>query len=279
MLADGSLTRLHRGAYVRPHPTETPTDRMVARIAAVHHLTEVDHCFSHASAAILHGLPLWRLVRNVELYQATTAGGGAASHITRHVPMPPPHQRELVAGLPATSLARTAWDCMTSMPPGDALVVADAALHAGIAREALAAFARPGGRGHARAKAVLAVADDGAESPPESICRFRLLRAGYPVPATQIQVETRLSTVWCDLGWPEFRLVIEYDGRIKYEDRPTEAFIAEKRRHDALAECGWGLLRVTKEDLAVHGQLEARVAPHLPASVTRALRRRRELAW
>jgi hypothetical protein len=58
MLADGSLTRLHRGAYVRPLPTESPTDRMVARIAAVHHLAQVDHCFSHASAAILHGLPL-----------------------------------------------------------------------------------------------------------------------------------------------------------------------------------------------------------------------------
>ena len=138
---------------------------------------------------------------------------------------------------------------------------------------------RPGGRGHARAKAVLAVADDGPESPPESICRFRLLCAGYPVPVTQIEVATRLGTVWCDLGWPEFRLVLEYDGRVKYEERPTDAFIAEKRRHDALIESGWRLLRVTKEDLAVQGQLELRVGAHLPASVTSSLRRRRELAW
>jgi hypothetical protein len=208
-----------------------------------------------------------------------TASGGAASHITRRVPMPPRHERELVTGLPATSLARTAWDCMSSMPPGDALVVADAALHAGLGRDTLAAFARPGARGHARARAVLAVADDGPESPPESFCRFRLLRAGYPAPVTQIQVETRLGTLWCDLGWPEFRLVIEYDGRVKYEDRPTDAFSAEKRRHDALTEAGLRLLRVTKEDLAVAGQLEARVAAHFPASVTRALRSRRELAW
>ena len=105
------------------------------------------------------------------------------------------------------------------------------------------------------------------------------IRCGYPVPTTQIPVETRLGTFWGDIGWEEWRLLIEYDGRIKYEERPTEAVIAEKRRHDALVEAGWRAIRVTKEDLATAAGFEARVSRLLPAPVLGGLRRRRELTW
>src|SRR5665647_3975642 len=52
-----------------------------------------------------------------------------------------------------------------------------------------------------------------AESPGESSARSVLLRAGLPVPQTQVRVDTPLGTFWSDLGWPEWRLLAEYDGR------------------------------------------------------------------
>jgi len=193
--------------------------------------------------------------------------------------MPPEQDRTIVGGLPATSLARTVWDCLTTLPPGDALVAADAALRAGVSRQQLESYARPGGRGHSRALTALRFADGGAESPGESMCRYRLLRAGLPVPETQVAVSTRLGTFWGDLGWPQWRLIVEYDGRVKYREQPAEVLIREKRRHDALVEAGWRALRATKEDLADHQAFVTRVALALPAAVTAGLHRRRELAW
>ena len=71
-----------------------------------------------------------------------------------------------------------------------------------------------GARGVRRARTVIELADDGAESPGETATRFVVLRAGLPVPRTQIEVTTRLGTFWADLGWEEWRVLVEYDGRL-----------------------------------------------------------------
>ncbi|WP_123372131.1 hypothetical protein [Cellulomonas sp. PhB150] len=251
----------------------------LARIVAAHHQLRGEHVFSHTSAALLHGLTTWRTAAKAEIYQTTSRSGHGSSHLLRHVPMPPVADRATVVGLPATTLARTAWDCMCVLPAGDALVVADAALHAGVTAAELGAFARRGGRGHSRAMRILDVADDGPESAPESMCRYRLLVAGYPPLTTQIPVETRFGTYFGDLGWPEWRVLFEYDGRVKYEGNATETFMAEKRRHDAVVEKGWRVLRVTKEDLATRRAFETRVAKLVPGGAAAALHPRRELRW
>ena len=103
--------------------------------------------------------------------------------------------------------------------------------------------------------------------------RFVLLRAGLPQPDTQVRVDSRLGTFWGDLGWERWRTLLEYDGRSKYTGR--EALIEEKRRHDAIVEAGWRILRVTKEDLRAPSALLARVTRLLPAAPHAGLRRRR----
>lgn len=152
------------------------------------------------------------------------------------------------------------------------LVIADAALRAGADPELLAAMLdeRGGARGIRRARAVLTAADAGAESPGESAARWHLLRAGLPAPSTQIRIATRLGDFWGDLGWEEWRLLVEYDGRPKYVADP-EALMREKRRHDAIVESGWRVLRATKEDL-VRGLLVDRVAAVLPPTIPRTAR-------
>jgi very-short-patch-repair endonuclease len=121
-----------------------------------------------------------------------------------------------------------------------------------------------------------ALADAGAESPGESVARYLVLRDGLAVPTTQIPVATRLGTFWADLGWEAWQIALEYDGRPKYIDGDREVLVREKRRHDAMTEAGWRVLRVTKEDLGV-GTLSGRVLRHLPPEVTAHIHPRRAL--
>ena len=97
-----------------------------------------------------------------------------------------------------------------------------------------------------------------------------LLIAGLPKPTTQIPVRTRLGTFWGDLGWPEWRVLVEYDGRIKYEGGP-DALLAEKRREDAIREAGWSVLRITAQDLRDPAGLAARVRRLAPPGAVIAL--------
>ena len=54
--------------------------------------------------------------------------------------------------------------------------------------------------------------------------------------------------------------------------------IAEKRRHDAIVEAGWRVVRVTSEDQPTRSGLHRRLVPLFPPDVTRALRPRVDLA-
>lgn len=273
----GTLRRVTRGSYVTPVVADDVRGAELARIAAVHRRLIAPHVFSHASAALVWGLPRWRSSPVVHVYQASRPGSRRDPRVQRHLATILPADVTEVAGLPVTSVARTAFDCARTMPPLPALVVADAALRAGAAPDDLDRLTAgtPVGAGVARARGVLALADAGAESAQESALRFVLLRAGLPQPQTQVRVETHLGHFWADLGWTEWRVLIEYDGRPKYAD--PEALIREKRRHDALVEAGWRVLRVTREDLRAPDLLVVRVLRLLPPGV--ALTRRPHLAW
>jgi len=211
--------------------------------------------------------------------QGFTASGASDPRVTHHDVVPDESERTTIHGIPVTSLARTTVDCAASLPPMHGLVVADAALRAGVDRDLVDDLLarRAGRRGITRARAVVALADAGAESPGESAARFLVLRDGLPVPCTQVPITTRLGTFWADLGWEAWRLVLEYDGRSKYGLNGGEVLVREKRREDAMVEAGWRVLRVTKEDLR-GTELSSRVRRHLPPEVAAAAQPRRALA-
>ena len=50
-----------------------------------------------------------------------------------------------------------------------------------------------------------------------------------------------------DLALPELRLALEHDGQAVH-DRP-DAFVADRRRQNALVAAGWTVLRFTAADL------------------------------
>ncbi|MCL2423666.1 MAG: hypothetical protein FWD11_07240, partial [Micrococcales bacterium] len=245
----------------------------LARIAAVHRQMGAPHCFSHESAALLWGLSLWQMPSVVHVHTATK--GSRTSTLYRHQGALSDEATTQVNGLPVTTLAQTVVDCARTLPAVPALVVADAALRAGLVPdEASQLLDACQGKGVRRAATVLRYADAGAESPWETATRVVLLRAGLPVPATQVQVVTRLGTFWADLAIPQWRLLIEFDGRSKYTD--PDMLFAEKRRGDALTERAH-LLRVTAADHRNPQALAARTLAYAPPDFRPTPRR--ELAF
>lgn len=217
----GDWERIGRGIYL-PTSASAGTGRRrtvaLGRIAGVHRRLRARHWFSHESAALLWGLPLWRSPETTHVLHEHRASSDSDPLVTRHWGAPSDDERTVIRGMPVTSLERTVIDCVTTLPPLQGLVVADAAARLRMDPDVVSRLlaARAGRRGSVRARTIMELADDGAESPGESAARFVVLRDGLPVPRTQVPIETRLGTFWADLGWEEWQLVLEYDGRPKY---------------------------------------------------------------
>lgn len=115
-----------------------------------------------------------------------------------------------------TSHGRTAVDVARAAPSlREAVVVLDVMLRRGAVRprqldRAIRAAAGPGAR---RARRAAAMADGRSESPPETRLRVGLVLAGLPSPVPQFEGRSGGRFVArVDLGFPEHRLAIEYEG-------------------------------------------------------------------
>ncbi len=176
----------------------------------------------------------------------------AADDVTR--------QETLLVTVPA----RTWRDLAAVLQPPALLAVADQLLAGGCPRAALQhqLDRRPTGRGSARARVVLPVADHRAGSPMESVLRWLLHVAGVPAPVLQHGIWTPVAEFRADLAWPDRKVLVEFDGDGHRERR---VFVADLRRQNALVAAGWTVLRFSSAD--VLGRPEVVVA-----AVLRALR-------
>jgi hypothetical protein len=155
-----------------------------------------------------------------------------------------------VAGLPVTTLARTAFDLARLRPAGEAVARLDALKRARtFAAEdvLLLATRHPGARGLRQLRTVLPRVDPGAQSPKETWLRLLLTDAGLPMPTTQIpvQVNWRLIGV-LDMGWQQYKVAAEYDGDQHRTSR--RQYVRDMRRLRKLQELGWIIIRVVAED-------------------------------
>ncbi|WP_277212044.1 hypothetical protein [Isoptericola croceus] len=283
-VANGELERVRWGAY-RPALEETTgpaaTRRLaVDRLGAVHRQLRARHVFSHESAALLWDAPLWRSPRRVNVLVPSRPSSRGAADIVRRSGLPDEHVE--LHGMPATTLTRTVVDCALTLHPLDALVIADWALRNGLRRQAaLEMLARPRRRnGTARARWVLENADAGAESPWETWIRYLSLRAGLPRPRTQFPVEVDGRRYRVDLGWSEHRVLVEFDGRVKYVDGSfgdgydaDRARFEDKVREDAItARLGVRPMRFTAKDGPDPAAATASLLRAFSPSVRRSLR-------
>lgn len=156
-----------------------------------------------------------------------------------------------LAGMTATSPARTALDIARRYHLGEAVASIDALARATDLKMAdveLLAERYKGRRGIRRARRALSLVDAGAESPRETWLRLVLIRAGFPAPRTQIPVYDEYGQLVAelDMGWEDIKLAVEYEGDHHRTDR--RQFNKDIRRAEALADLGWSHIRVTIED-------------------------------
>ena len=207
------------------------TDPAIAACAAA--LCRPGHVISHRSAAVLHGLPLLERPETPELTAVLlTALGTRSAARVRGAGL---DAGDVVAwfGLAVTAVARTIMD-LSRLDRRAGLVAADAALRERLVSEselAAAADRCTGWPGARAAREVAALASPLAESPLESLTRLCVLDAGLPEPQLQVRIVDPADGWSCrvDMLWPEQRVVLEADGRIKYTD--AELWREKRRQH------------------------------------------------
>ncbi|MFT4232309.1 MAG: hypothetical protein QM606_05990 [Leucobacter sp.] len=247
-----ALVQVARGWFVAEETWSTwfPEARHLAAVLAVHSNAKEPPLFSHYSAAVLHGLPLWNLrSQNVHTVSRSHNCDG---RVTRHLLDIADHDIVEIAGLRCTGLDRTLADL--SRIAGEELLwgCADAVLR-GIARtgrrvDLMAwrawqdrmrerADASAGNRGVRLLRRVVELADPRADSVLESVSRLQFDRLGIPV-----ELQTPIPSPDGGLYHIDFKLLGlgvwgEADGDFKYTDpallaqlSPGEAALREKRR-------------------------------------------------
>jgi hypothetical protein len=97
-----------------------------------------------------------------------------------------------------------------------------------------------GARNSRRLPDVIALADPLAESPMETRTRLALVLHGLPPPVSQLAVHDTRHCHYLDLGYPEYRVGIEYDGG---DHLTPERARRDLERQHRLTAIGWTLVR------------------------------------
>ena len=159
-----------------------------------------------------------------------------------------PGESTVVAGIPVTTPARTAFD--VGRRPG--FVVAMQRLDAlARATRITADDVLPLMKLHSRARGMkqlrqaLPMMDAGAESPQETSTRLVLVKGGVPRPDTQIVVcdEWGLIVARVDMGWEKWKVAVEFDGAQHWTD-PLQR-TKDIDRAAELERLGWRVIRVS----------------------------------
>jgi len=223
-----------------------------ARMAAVLLNAPERAVLSHTSAAVLWDLAV-PLQRDDDRVHLTVLPGSAVRnrsdrciHRTPYVDGDVTMRR----GFPVTTSTRTWRDLAAVLQPAALLAVTDQLLARWCTVQDLdrQLARRPRGRGSARARAVLPVADPAAESPMESVLRWLLHEAGLPAPVLQHVVHDAAGRFIgrADLAWPDRRVLVEFDGDLH---RERGVFVNDLLRQNRLIAAGWVVLRFSSADL------------------------------
>ncbi|NJC68699.1 DUF559 domain-containing protein [Planosporangium thailandense] len=262
-LTGSAWQRLFRDVYLS---ADTVLDhRMWCRAAAL--LLPPGAAIARTSAAYLHFadvLPLGQPPVDVAVPRSVSLRPRPALRVER-VNLPASDIEQL-AGMPVTTVLRTAFDLARTPDLVSGVVAVDALLNTGhLSLPTLIRYAEerrhwPGG---AQARRALRLAVPGAESPMETRLRLILVLAGLPEPLTQYPVP--MANARLDLAYPELRLGIEYDGDHHRDRRQFQRDVARLNRLRLL---GWTVLRFTADDVfrnpdRVATQVRAALRPHV----------------
>ncbi|MGZ4572937.1 MAG: DUF559 domain-containing protein [Blastococcus sp.] len=242
------VVRLSRDTYL---PAALAGD-LRARIAAVLLTSPGFAVVSHQSAAALWGLQVPPQPDDRRVHLTVATGSAVRGRADRVIHRSPLYRGDVVRreAFVRTSPSRTWADLAGVLQPGALLAVTDQLLALGCSVNELdqQLARRPRGRGVARARAVLPVADARAESPMESVLRWLVHSSGLPAPELQYDVHTAGGRFIgrADLVWPARKVLVEFDGDLH---RDRDVFVHDLRRQNQLMAEGWIILRFSSADV------------------------------
>ncbi|HZA71396.1 MAG TPA: type IV toxin-antitoxin system AbiEi family antitoxin domain-containing protein [Propionibacteriaceae bacterium] len=256
MTRHAELVRVRRGTYVAA--SEQAIDPRVAHLQlleATAAQSSSDLVVSHASAAVLHGLPVGNdQLDRVHLTQHRHGQGRIRRYVHLHGAALGADDVTEVNGFRVTGLSRTVLDLSCALRPLLAVPIGDAALRAGMTTDELAQRLPESHHRHgiARARRTATLLDPRSESPGESMSRVVFAEHRIALPIPQLEVFDGLGRFVgrCDFGWEEERTLGEFDGKQKYGrlllrpgQSPEDALFEEKQREDRLRDLGWQIVR------------------------------------
>ncbi|WP_299054951.1 hypothetical protein [uncultured Nocardioides sp.] len=228
--------------------------------AALHQLGEAV-ALSHVTGSLAHGLDVWGTdLTNAHVTRLDGATGRRNNGLVHHHGSVAGHEVGTVGGRRVLPAVRCALETATLGDGEAGLVVLDSLLRSGQCSpdELRAEFAaKRHWPGTLPLQLLVRMADPGAASVGESRTRWLLRCAGLPAPVLQYEVRRGDALVaTCDMAWPELGVVLEFDGRYKYQRflaagaTPGDAVFAEQQREDLIRELtGFIVVRVVWADL------------------------------
>lgn len=237
-LQTGYLFQIHQGVYAVGRQSLTPRGYWMAAVLAA----GPDAVLSYHRAAELHGI---RQSNQVKVDVTIPKGHRSDRPTIRiHSGTLDPEDIATVDGIPVTSVARTILDLagvldedqlLRVIEEGDRLGTFDLrAMERAMAR-------RPKSRGIPKVRHILADYRDAPDTRSKLERDFWALikTAGLPPP----QLNTMVAGFLVDVCWPEWRLVVELDGRNFHARR--RAFETDRIRDATLQRHGFRILRIT----------------------------------
>jgi hypothetical protein len=215
LLDTGGWRRIRPGTYAA-HRALAPVNEAMLHLRRVYHVLrygEPGLAASHQSAAALHALPLWGL--DLGQVHVTTRDGRPGRHaggVHRHVRDPVGPGVQLWNKLRMSSPARAVAEVAASSELAPAVVLAEAALYAGLVTpSSLKRAANQLIQGVERAHQVFAMAGVESASVAESRLRLILAEAELPVPASSPPPGCEPEVANCALWFPDERTVVEFE--------------------------------------------------------------------
>jgi len=261
LVRTGRLLHPSRGLYLMADQAAEAPDERHRQLCAGALLLYPDAALDGLSAVLAHDLPVWSVdLGRPEIARPIHRSAGAVGFRVRPSFGATSVETPLGPAIPApTAVVRMSLDHGVIQ----GVVSADAALHRGLATpDSLAeVVARVATWPHAsRARTMLSLVDGRSESVGESILRVEAALRGIRL-VPQFEVHDRWGRL---VGRADFvvegtRVLVEFDGKVKYAAGDPEVLWAEKRREDGLREAGYLVVRVTWADLARPDRIMTRI--------------------
>jgi hypothetical protein len=273
LVSAGDLVRMRQGAYCdrRVWMAADEAERHVLLCRAVMQQYDDHVVLSHGSSVLVQGGPDWGLDLGAAHLTHVHGGGRRGGRIRHHLSDCYVGDLRYAGDLLVTVPARATVEVACTDGVEAALVQADHFLHReAMSRDELAAQAERADRwpGSLALHPVLHLADGRRESPGETRSDYLFWQAGLPRPEPQYVIHhpdgTEAARV--DFAWPELRVVVEFDGKVKYHrfrregETIEQMVLREKAREDLIRELtGWTVIRLTWADLSLRIATAARI--------------------